>query len=81
MTSLAKPFFRVKYFDRGQREEAWRWLMQPVERADGYGPLDAISGFVRRNPVMSLIIAGVLLALLVSQFGTSRPMRSNSSPY
>ena len=72
MIKLAKPFFRVKYFDRGQREAAWRWLMQPVERTAGSGFLGTVGGFVRRNPMMSLIIAGGLTAFLVSRLRASR---------
>jgi hypothetical protein len=28
MTKLAKPFFRVKYFDKSQLDEAWRWVLE-----------------------------------------------------
>jgi hypothetical protein len=66
MIKLGKPFFRVEYFDRSQREEAWRWLMQPVEQGESTTFLDTISRFVRHNPVLSLVIAGSLLALLLS---------------
>jgi hypothetical protein len=75
MTKLARPFFRVEYFDRSQREEAWRWLMQPVEQTQERGFLDAVGHFVRRHPTTSLIIAGGLLALLLSQLGSSRSRR------
>jgi len=27
MTKLAKPFFRVKYFDKSEMGEAWRWVL------------------------------------------------------
>jgi universal stress protein A len=75
MTKLAKPFFRVEYFDRSQREAAWRWLMQPVPQAGGADFLDAVRTFARRHPVTSLIITGGLVALLVSRLGSSRPGR------
>jgi hypothetical protein len=78
MIQLAKPFFRVEYFDRSQREEAWRWLMQPVAHANGTGFLDSVGSFVRRNPVLSMVIAGGLAALLVSQLGASRPRKLTS---
>jgi len=72
MIKLAKPFFRVKYFDRSQREEAWRWLMQPVEHADGNGIVDTVSHFVRRYPVASFAIAGAAMFLLARQMSSSR---------
>jgi universal stress protein A len=75
MIKLAKPFFRVEYFNRGQREEAWRWLMQPVEHAAGAGFLDAAGSFVRRNPLMSMLIAGGLAVLLVRRPGFHRVSR------
>jgi len=28
MTKLAKPFFRVRYFDKAQLEEAWQWVLE-----------------------------------------------------
>jgi universal stress protein A len=77
LTSLAKPLFRVEFFDRNQREEAWRWLMQPVERGNGVRLLDTMGTFVRRNPVLSFAIAGGLLAVLLSQFGPARSTRAN----
>jgi hypothetical protein len=75
MIKLAKPFFRVQYFDRSQREAAWRWLMQPVVHADEDSSLDAVSNFVRRHPVMSLAIAAGLAVLVVSQLRPSRSRR------
>ena len=35
MTLLAKPFFRVEFFDRAQRDEARRWLEQPAGATRG----------------------------------------------
>jgi universal stress protein A len=75
MTKLAKPFFRVKYFDRSQREAAWDWLMQPVPQAGEGGSLDAVRDFVGRHPMLTLVILGGLVALLVSQLGPSRSRR------
>jgi hypothetical protein len=75
MTKLGKSFFTVKYFDRGQREAAWRWLMQPAEHADGAGFLNTVSGYVRRNLVVSLLIVGALVALLVGQMNSPRSDR------
>jgi SpoIIAA-like len=72
MTRLAKPFFRVEYFDRRQREEAWRWLMQPVQHTNGPSFLDGVGAFLRRNPLLSLAITGGLVAFLVSQLSSSR---------
>jgi hypothetical protein len=70
MVKLAAPFFRVQYFDRSRREEAWRWLMQPVPRESGW--FDRVGGFIRRNPVLSLAIAGGLGALLVRRLSHAR---------
>lgn len=28
MTQLSRPFFRAKYFDKSQIEEAWKWVEQ-----------------------------------------------------
>jgi hypothetical protein len=67
MTKLAKPFFRVQYFDRSQREAAWRWLMQPVPQVSETGFVNAVLNIVRRHPMMSLIVTGCLVTLLVSQ--------------
>jgi hypothetical protein len=69
MTMLGKPLFRVAYFDRSQREDAWRWLMQPVEHRAG--ARETIGNFVRRRPLLSLGIAGGLF-LLLRQLRTSR---------
>jgi hypothetical protein len=80
MTQLAKPFFRVEYFDRSEREAAWRWLMQPVEHTNGHGLLDSVSCFVRRNPMTSLLIAGGLVALVV-WLSSSRSSRLTTSGY
>jgi hypothetical protein len=75
MTKLVKPFFRVEYFDRSQREAAWRWLMQPVPHAGRPGLLRAARHLVRRHPLMSLVITGGLVALLVSQLSSARSRR------
>jgi universal stress protein A len=75
MTKLAKPFYRVEYFDRSQREAAWRWLMQPVPQASEAGFFDAVRSFIRRHPMASLAVAGGLAALLVSQLRASRSRR------
>jgi hypothetical protein len=81
MIKLAKPFFRVQYFDRSQREAAWRWLMQPVVHADEGSSLDAVSNFVRRHPVMSLAIATGLAAIVVSQLRPSRSRMLTTWPH
>jgi hypothetical protein len=81
MTKLAKPFFRVEYFDRSQREAAWRWLMQPVPHAGGSDFLDAVRNFIRRHPMASRAIAGGVVALLVSQLGSSRSRRLATSSH
>lgn len=73
MVKLGEPFFRVQYFDRSQREEAWRWLMQPA--GGGGGLLDAAVDFVRRNPMLTLLVVGGLAALLLSR---ARPARSGA---
>jgi hypothetical protein len=75
LVSLGKPFFRVRYFDRGEREAAWRWLMRPVERGEGANLLSAVGGFVRRHPAVCLAIAGGLAALLVSRLTVLRSRR------
>ncbi len=72
MTRLAKPFFRVEYFERSQREAAWRWLMQPVPPARESGFVDRVGAFVRRNPGVSLAIAGGVLGLLLARRGRFR---------
>lgn len=72
MSKLAKPFLQVRYFDRSQREAAWRWLMQPTPKISPGGFVNAALGFVRRHPMMVLIVTGGLLALLVSQSGSFR---------
>jgi hypothetical protein len=62
----------VEYFDRSQREAAWRWLMQPVAHSDGAGFLGTIGHFIRRNPMTTMVVAGALLALLVNRLSASR---------
>jgi hypothetical protein len=67
LIDLAKLFWKVEYFDRSRRDEAWRWLTQPGEEPAplAEGACGAIAGLVRRHPVASALCAvglGVLLA-------------------
>ncbi|HLJ94895.1 MAG TPA: STAS/SEC14 domain-containing protein [Gemmataceae bacterium] len=78
MVQLAKPFFRVEYFDRSQRETAWRWLMQSVPQT---AFLSDLGCFARKHPMMSLLVSTGLMVLLVRQLGSSRSRRWAISPY
>ena len=65
MTNLAKPLFRVSYFDRSEREAAWRWLMQPAAQVEQHGFVSTATEFVRHNPIASMLVAGGLAVLLL----------------
>ena len=75
MTELAKPFFRVEYFDRSQMDEARRWLNQPETALahHGHGPhslVGEVTCFVRRHP---LTTAAVGLGLGALAYWSTRP--------
>jgi hypothetical protein len=74
MTELAKPFLTVRFFNRGAREAAWRWLMLPAEQAGEGRILDAVGGTIRRHPAASMLVAGVIAGLMLGRMRRSRPV-------
>ena len=58
-----------------EEEAAWRWLMQPAAHGSGASFLDAVGGFVRRNPVLCGVIAGALGVFLGSRMVAARSRR------
>ena len=71
MIALAKPFFRVEYFDRSQEEEAWRWIRQPVTQMQP-GLLEQASAMVRQHPVLTLGLAAGLAVFFISRAAAAR---------
>jgi len=70
MIRLAKPFFRVKFFDRSERESAWRWLMQPATQHEP-GLAEDIFGHLRRHPIIGLLILAGLVGFIARQIRSS----------
>jgi hypothetical protein len=66
MVELARPFFRVEFFDRSQRNEAWSWLAGPaVPAGQSENWLNRLTGVVRRHPLPAALLgAGLFLLLL-----------------
>jgi hypothetical protein len=83
MIKLAKPFFRVQYFDRLQRDEAWQWLMQPVAACCSAGSfLGKIGSTIRQHPLTTALLVGgaaVLLVYLTGGFATRQLSHSSTS--
>jgi len=75
MIQLAKPFMTVQYFDRSQREAAWRWLMQPVAQSNVSGLFDVARDAVRRHPMVAFLVAGSVAALMLGRMRRTRSDR------
>jgi hypothetical protein len=78
VVSLGKPFFRVKYFDESQRDEAWRWLWQTEEETVRQGGiLGRFGNLVREHPVPAALV-GIGLGLLAFNLARRRLGRSQT---
>ena len=76
VVGLGKPFFRVKYFDGSERDEAWRWLWQQEEEtAPARGVLGRLSNLVRQHPLPAALV-GLGLGLAFFNLTRGRAQRS-----
>jgi universal stress protein A len=78
LVALARPFWRVEYFDARERDRALAWLQEPEEAAAGPGEglWPQLVGFVRRHPVPCALIGLGLAALALGAFRATPRLRA-----
>ena len=68
LIDLGRPFFKVRYFDRSEKGEAWDWLLHHVEDTAplGRNVLRRVYGFASQHPIAAVagsVAAGFLLGI------------------
>ena len=55
LTDLGRPFFKVRYFDRSEKTEAWDWLLHHAEESfPSRNVLGRVGAFASQHPFAAL---------------------------